>query len=235
MNRRSVMILGSSLLSLALLWCAFAQRRHLTELRARHQRLGSLAEESSQPPAASFTRELDSPGKDERSTGPASASSEVLKLRDRVNQLTRRRDELAGVEIENEQLLAQVAARATNAVTPGYIRQSQAQFVGYGSPEATLQTFLWTVRNKDFTNFFQTMTPEIGEKLRQAQQNQGASPEGFFEGWRALVGLRISHSEQVADDTIEAEAEVSPDLPAQKIVFRRIDGQWKLSLPQGGW
>jgi len=131
--------------------CAVAlQRRQVLNLRAEQQR--KLADTTA--PAEAITAPPVTPS--------PSVSRELLQLRNQVAQLRRRRDELLPVRSEHEQLVLQLGARGKNAsaLPPNYIRKAQAQLVGYNSPEATLQSFLFAIRNHDLTNFFQAFTPE---------------------------------------------------------------------------
>jgi len=132
MNGRNV-ITAIAVLACASAVCAvLIQRQRLTLLRAEQLQSPPTehAPETTEAQAASGTQP--------NSQGDSSA--ELLRLRSQVTRLTARQRELAGVEAEAEHLREQLAAANSNAATgyklpPGYIRKSQAQFVGYSSPE----------------------------------------------------------------------------------------------------
>ena len=126
----------------------------------------------------------------------------MLRLRNEVHQLTGRQRELAGERDENERLHAQVAARATNApaadgLPPGYILRSKAQFLGYSTPEDTIQSVLWAMQNRDFTNLLQAMTPESAKKL-QAQVQRPDYPSRNSSGMPDLFRCASSQPAAIA-------------------------------------
>ena len=87
-------------------------------------------------------------------------SLEVLRLRSQVGQLERRKRELAAVTEESKRLQAQLSTKATNvtsgvALPAGYIRKSEAKYAGFGSPEDSLQSFLWAIEHRDLRTLMQ--------------------------------------------------------------------------------
>jgi hypothetical protein len=228
MNRRSLISLGLTLLSLVLVCCAFVQRRQLADLRAEQVRLDSQLESAFQASAtpsreAITTTELT----------PGSVSPELLRLRDQVNRLSRRRDELVPLDLENKRLQAKIEASATNRAASSYIHKSRAQLVGYDSPENTLQSFLWTIQNKDFTRFLEALTPETILAFKESEEKQGYSAEAFFKGLNELVGLGVVSTQKVAEGVIAAQVQLVPELPPEEMIFKQIDGKWKLSMERG--
>ena len=225
MNRRTLIAAGLTLLSLALLCCAFVQRHKLTELRAEQQR--SNAQQEALRLSATAAAPVQ-PANADGATGQASVSSELLKLRAEVSRLTQRRDELAHLDAENQELKTRIAASVTNGTSSGYIRKSQAKFVGYDSPEHTLQTFLWAIQNKDAARFLETLTPQVAQALRQDQQASGKPFETLFVGAEALVGFGILETRRVADDHYSVQVQIHPDVPPEEMSFFRIGGEWKM-------
>ena len=106
--------------------------------------------------------------------------------------------------------------------------------VGYTTPEATLQTFLWALQSRDFANLMQTLTPESAQRLEAQIQKPGTAPGEFFRSTRAIPGVRIRSQKQLPDNSIELQVEFVPGMPAiPPIRLRQIAGQWKLEhLPQ---
>src|SRR3954468_4089475 len=100
MKRQTIILISGIGLSVALLCCAFVQHNRLQELRDQ-QRHHEAPPAQADKPAAVTQPEL-----------PRAVSSDLLKLRNAVSQLTRRHDELAGIGRENERLKAQLASRA---------------------------------------------------------------------------------------------------------------------------
>ena len=208
-------------------WAALVQHRRLAGLRAEYRqvlaRISEPAEGKSLAPAA------DQPTADS-SAMTATPSSELLQLRSQVSRLTEQKRELANARLENDRLRAQLASRGTNTPTdkplpPDYIRKSQAQWVGMNTPENTLQSFLWALQNRDLTNLLQLLTPEARQQLTA---QMGDSPERFFNEVAVLPGMRLFNQQQMPDGSIAADLEVMPGADSSRVVFRLIDGQWKM-------
>jgi hypothetical protein len=212
---------------LAMLAGVFVQARQLADLRTEQQRLKARAE--TVPPAATAEPEL--PVSSEPS---ASATAELLRLRNQVGQLTSRKRELEGARAENDRLREQLA-RNTNRVStltlpPDYIRKSQARWMGMSSPEASLESFLWAARNRDFTNLIQVLTPESGHELLSFPPDRRMEA---MEMMSTLPGLRIVRQEPRPDGSIEMEVEFgagTEPFQAKPLRVRQIDGQWRLDL-----
>ncbi len=158
-----------------------------------------------------------------------SVSREVLQLRNQVGQLRRRRDELLPVRAEHDPLVLELAARGTNAsgLPRNFIRKSEARLVGYSSPEATLQSFLYAIRNRDLTNFFQAFTPEGVSRLKSQGLESPDRLEKLFDESQDLIGLSILDQKR-QQDLIAANVQILPGLPPTPILFRLVNSQWKM-------
>jgi len=219
----------------AILWGVSAQRTQLAGLRAGHQHLLVQMAMREGNLASPGTAEAAGAGSASVPASPAPAP-ELLRLRNEVTRLTERRRELAGVRAENEQLRAQLAARGTNdpgksQSPPGYVFKSQARFVGYNTPEDTVQSMLWAVRNHDLTNLLQAYTPEAAQKI----QGELARSPGLIEEWFRLSadvpGVRVPDGYKTNADTIYLGLEFVPGLSGTSIPLRQTNGQWKLDWP----
>jgi hypothetical protein len=175
----------------------------------------------------------------------AAPSLELLRLRSEVTRLTERRRELAATRGENERLRAQLVASrtnasATNTLPPGYVRKSQARFVGYNTPADTIQSVLWAIRNGNFTNVMEAFTPEEARQMRVeaygtaeevVQMRQGfhrsSGADEFFSHALTAPGMCIKSQQQFPDGSLELEVEMLPGLLV-RTHFRQINGQWKL-------
>jgi hypothetical protein len=222
---------------LATLWGVWGQRSELAGLRAAHQQLQAQLAARANSPASPATAEAAGSG----STRPQAAlvvTPELLRLRSEVTRLTERRRELAGVRAENEALRARLTSRGTNGtggseLPTGYMRRSEARFVGYNTPDDTLQSLLWAVQNHDLTNVLQAFTPEIAARLRAQVDESPESIEDFWQKSVGLIGCRIvSRETDPSDGSITAEVEVVPGQSGPRPTFRQINGQWKM---EGGF
>jgi hypothetical protein len=208
-----------------------AQHRQLAGLKDQK---GQILAQLSQPLDAqsASTASGEEPGKSAAGdSGPAAASSELLQLRNQLGQLTERKRELMGVRDQNGRLRAQFASRpgGEKLLPPDYIRKSSAQWVGLSTPENTLQSFLWTLQNRDLTNLFQVLTPEGAQRLSQMLTNE---PNNFFAQSAAIPGMRIVEKNALADGSFELKVETVPGTPLPgPIRVRLVGNDWKLDFP----
>src|SRR5438270_10555547 len=106
--RSRVIFWSSSLLSVALLTCAFVQQHRLAELRAEQQRLSGESER------LAVGSPVESSNASVAQSQSQPVSSELLQLRNQASRLRQRREELGAIAIENQRLKQQLAIRATN-------------------------------------------------------------------------------------------------------------------------
>jgi len=224
MTSRSIVTIVLTISCGAALWSVVAQGRQLSELRAERKRLE--------------TREETITATQTTTTPPSvpEVPRELLHLRAEVAQLSQQKRELEGVRSEHERLRLQVENRRTNHagvgfMGPGYVRKSEAKWLGYNSPEDTVQSLFWAAQNRDLDKFIEAFTPEAAQKFREAIQLTSDSPEKFFKADDIPPGFRISGRQQNDDGTISLELQVAPDIPGQRLVFRQIEGQWKFASP----
>ena len=235
MNSRNLLTVLAVAAFLASGWGVWRQRVLLTMLRAEQARLQTPAESATEALAAAANPPAESKVQE---TPPADTevSSELLRLRNQVSQLSARQRELAGVATEADRLRAQYAIQQTNTpagarLPPGYMRKAEARLAGYATPEDTVQSFLWALQRRDFTNLLQSLTPEASQKLQAQVQQSGGSLEEFFKGGEAVPGLGIRGRENLPDGSVQLQVEIAPGLPTGKFVLRIVNGQWKLAGP----
>ena len=165
--------------------------------------------------------------------GPVvSPSEELLSLRNEVSQLTRRERELAGVPSENERLRTQVASARTNTATQlpaNVFRKSVARNLGRATPDATLETFLWAIRNRDLPVLLGCFTPELAARIDQHREATGESVEQFFEASDGMPVINVVERVREADGQWQYRVEMAlgssgPEL----ILFRLINGEWRM-------
>ena len=234
MNRRA--LLGGFLVvvCVATLWGVWDQRNQLAGLQADQQQLlaqvatnGSISPVAAEPGAAS----LDAP------SPTLVITPELLRLRSEVTRLEERRNELTGVRAENDRLQAQLASRGKNGpggsqLPPGYMRRSQAQMVGFNTPENTLQSLLWAIQNRDLTNLLQAFMAESAENSRARAGQTESSIADFFQNAAGLIGMGIlSRTQDVQNGSIVLEVEIAPDAPHAQVTLRQVNGQWKIAKP----
>jgi hypothetical protein len=158
-------------------------------------------------------------------------SRELLQLRGEVTRLTARKRELAGVRAEAERLNAQLSA-STNpstgvALPAGYIRKANAQFVGYSTPENTVQSWLWALQHHDLPKLLQSLTPDEAMKL-QGRMVSKEDVEAFFKNTDSLPGIAIQGRKELPDGSVELQLYAAPNLPPQPVQMQMIGGEWKM-------
>lgn len=226
MKLRFVAALAMTLLLATALWAIHSQGRRIQTLRAgQREQVRLLSGTTREPGAENGTR----------AAGPRSArsemDSEILKLRNEVAQLARLQRDLQPVRTEHERLQKQLASARTNAtpgLPPGYLRKSQAKFAGYGTPEATLQSFLWAIHNRDTTNIQRALTPESLRLVR----SMPSGGEGLADQMQAFVGASVLESQSLPDGSSRMRIEIMPGLPATYVRYWLVDGEWKMDLPR---
>jgi hypothetical protein len=227
MNSRSVLGLVFVVLGVLSGWAVCRQHRQLVELRAgREQSLAGSGSATEVDPGGGTNAERAA------AANPAGGGElyELLRLRNQVSQLRQRKSELSGAALENEQLRTELAARGTNqtSLPPGYLRRSEANWVGLGRPEDTLQSFLWAIRNRDDARLREVLTPEtVEDYLRR----NGGSLDEFFTASAVLPGMHLLEQRQTPTGGIEAQVEIIPGEPLpEPIRFQPTNGGWRLDI-----
>jgi hypothetical protein len=216
MNTRIVFISVLVVACLLAVVAVIAQRRQLASLKGDQQQFQMSAATSSE------TNTIAS------SPHP---SAELLELRSKVTQLTARRNELAGVNSENENSHANIAVGGTSNSVPvsdGFIRKSEAKWLGTGKPEDTFQSALWALHNRRLDAFLGLLNPSSAERVRQ---QIGSSPEKFLAAAAAIPAMRVSNLRFFGAATMKGNLDVSLNDPTSRpIFFFLLDGQWKIVL-----
>lgn len=162
-----------------------------------------------------------------------SPSMELLKLRAEVARLGNRKRELANVRDESQDLQSQSATRGTNAsgafVLPaGYIKKSEAKFLGYNTPEETIQSFLWAMQNRDAVKFLEALDSRMLKEY-EAIMHSRESIETFFSAAGSMPGMHILGKEAGDDGAVVLRVEIIPGgEPQARIRLKQIGGQWKM-------
>jgi len=224
MNTRSLTIAVSLASLLLLIVVAGAQSHRASALRTAKQTiLTSQTAPIAESDTVNTTHDADATA--------APGTLELLQLRNQIGQLMQRRRELETERAENERLRALVSARNSSAnasLPPGYIRKQQARWMGQNSPENTLESFLWALQHRDFTNLISLLTPGTAAELTQLFAESGTT---FFDKANVIPGMRIADQKQLPDGSIAAKIEVAPGQDMGKnFIFRMIDGQWKIDF-----
>ena len=197
----------------------------------QRSQIAALRTDSAQTPGPRTDASTGAQGETPSVQDTDAESRELLQLRSEVTRLTARKRELADVGRESESLQAQLAATATNAgglPVPSYVRRSQARFLGYGTPQNTLQSWLWALQNRDFEKILQAFSPDESKALQTGIRSE-EDLEKFFKGAGAIPGLGILNTQTKPDGTTELQVYVAPQIPPQTIQLQLVNGEWKMS------
>jgi len=224
MNKRNLMIAAAWLLCLGTVSAVFVQRSQLAGLQARQAQ--SLSADSDAARLPSSPNAAVSPD----SAATEASSRELLRLRAQVTRLTARKRELAGVVEERDGLKAQLAtnsAAAGGLPVPGYVRRGQVEFLGYSTPENTMQSWLWAIQNQDSAKMLQAFSADEAQGL-QARMGPD-SLKKVFKDLAVIPGLAIQSRQNLPDGSVQLEVYIVPDLPAQKVrLQQQPNGEWKM-------
>ncbi|HZR16671.1 MAG TPA: hypothetical protein VFE51_05030 [Verrucomicrobiae bacterium] len=222
MTKRNWIIVATWLLCLSAISAVLVQRKQLAALRASTAVVepgpASLEKSSSAVYAGSLSPE---------------ESRELLQLRGEVTRLTARKRQLAGVAAESERLKAQLDAnpnpdRSSGIALPvGYIRKANAQFLGYFTPENTVQSWLWALQHHDVPKLLQSLTPDEAVNV-QGRMISKDDVEAFFKNTDSLPGLAIQGRKDLPDGSVELQLYLAPNLPPQPIRMQVVNGEWKM-------
>ena len=226
--KRPILIVLSLGVCGAMMFAVLTQRNQLVELRTEQSRVSerqaSAENQTAVPPTAGQSGA-------QKSHSP---SMELLKLRGEIGRLSSRKRELAGITAERDQLQRQTTTRGTNApgvfkLPAGYIKRTEAKFLGYNTPEETIESFLWAIQNRDAAKFLEAFSSEKAKQLEARMQSR-ESIEEFFKESNSLPGMHIIGRDAGENGEIVLKVEIMPgDEPQPKIRFRQIGGQWKMA------
>lgn len=156
------------------------QSRQLQELEAENVRLSNMVSRVSTPLADQQLAEL-------------------ADLRQQVEALRHRTNDIAGLETEIQRLktvLSTAASSVDGGGTPPevpatdiYPRDSW-MFVGYDTPENTIQSIIWAVSEGDENTYAAGVTPELGNELQSEFEDGSFASDGPLE-MGDVTGYRI--------------------------------------------
>lgn len=226
MSKRTILIGFSWILCAGSVLAVLTQQRQLAGLRAQQEQVPN---EVVQPAGVSSGVETTDGLKSSTAEGDA---HELLQLRSEVTRLTARKRELAGVQAENESLRAQLSQSQTNSpsgihLPPGYMRKSQAQFVGYSTPEDALQSFLAALQHHDITNILQALSPDGLRDLGGRLAEPGEFQKQFFKSTDGMPGMAVKSRQDLPDGSVDLEVEIMPGFPTSNMHLQAFNGQWK--------
>ena len=226
---RRTRLIGAILVT-ALLSGILIQGRQIAILRTEAETRGVVRQVQAVTPTTPATDAL--PGK----ATPLSEAEHLrlLALRREAGQLRQQKSGMTTLRAENQRLKTAVAQPIRTRASDGsntYVPATKATFAGYTTPAATMQSFVWALKNHDTNALIQALTPDSAATLWTALETQGV--EKFFEDAGRFPGFRIRSVTGRSDGSAEAEIQMDPtsEESSTKFTFQNINGVWKLNLP----
>jgi RNA polymerase sigma factor (sigma-70 family) len=131
-----------------------------------------------------------------------------------------------------------ILAAGTAAVTVQHLRaKAEAvpfRFVGYATPEASVQSMIWAASQGDLDKLSAGVTTEEMDRFKSRMA--GKSPEEISRGltaWAsAMVDYKITQKEVISSDEVHLHIHATPSAEALHsgkvvMVMRRIGNEWK--------
>jgi len=151
---------------------------------------------------------------------------ELHKLRNEVRQLREQKPEWDKLQAQNQKLRAgsepagQPASRAPDPAS--LLAKEVLSDAGFGSPEATLRTYFWAMREGNMEKMRSCFSPDISKEIISD------GPGSAFKGFR-VVAKKVLSSDDVK---LGIQFFAEQGAPAVEFVlpFKRVDGEWKLSM-----
>lgn len=85
------------------------------------------------------------------------------------------------------------------------ITKNQLADVGYGTPEAALETHTWAMANTNYDKLLESVTPEIRDIAKKDTSGRERFESGINTGISSVEKLHILAKKNIADDKVELE------------------------------
>ena len=188
------------------------------------------------------TAEAESKQREQEMQRVRSDAQEVHKLRNEVAQLRPTAKDSEKLRGENQQLRAEnqqlrtaasrppLAAPATKVEIAGKSFPKQAwSFAGYGTPEASLMSAIWAMREGNPKTYLDSLSPE--EQLRMAKSWQNKSEAEIAakhqQDVSVITGMRILGQQTVSANEVTMDVFVEGVNRPEKVSMKRVGNDWK--------
>ena len=163
-------------------------------------------------------------------------SREVHKLRNEVSQLRGERRESEKLRAESQRLKTAPISDVSSAEgvqQPEYFAKENWVFAGYATPEATLQSFLWAMRQADMKTLQASLTEEGWARFGKGRDNVPAAAleEQVKRKIKGTAGFRILERNDISEDEIVLRIHSAGEGSSagdQNIAMKRLEGEWKV-------
>jgi hypothetical protein len=166
-------------------------------------------------------------------------TKELPKLRNEISQLRAGRSELAAARAENARLLeAQQTGHVIQRAPPvGFVSRDNLSFTGYATPEATLQSFFWALREGNMIVAMQSM-PDNDEELAELRKISPQERAKMEEQFKASEDIRmmkqfndfgVAGREEISNDEVILYVRSSLSTNTFPHALKRFGNEWKIT------
>jgi hypothetical protein len=169
-------------------------------------------------------------------TLPEEQLRELLRLRGKAGLFRSQADELAQLQQENRRLRGALASTESTAggTTNAFAARSPVSlaelgFAGYATPEAALESLLWSERETNLTAYMTSLLPDRQSEEQTRLQRQSEQGDGglFFQEPGGVTGFQFLDSRPVSEDEVALTFFVKGRELVMKTVVKRIGTEWK--------
>lgn len=171
-------------------------------------------------------------------------SAELMKLRNEITQIRANAQNTQNLAAENQRLKAELAKARGNAAAAATGSAAGAQtasadqfpreswrFAGYGSPESALISAIWSMKEGNPQNYFDSLAP--AEQQRTSERWQTMSQDQVMTKHRNdvanITGLRILQRDALAPDEIVMNVYLEGPGRVEKVRMNQVGQDWKFS------
>jgi hypothetical protein len=170
----------------------------------------------------------------------AAQLSELRKLRSEIGHLRAARAEADQLRAANRQLTASGNTASTSPPfdptgIPNYWPKDQLGFYGYSSPEASLKTMLWAMKNGDLQAWLACLAPNIQDTVQKEWAKESQSTGGVAGLSKQMSdllgpcsGFHIISQQEVSPDKVTMDLSFDGEGAHRPIALTRIGNDWKI-------
>jgi len=166
-------------------------------------------------------------------------TKDLAKLRNEVSQRREVRSDLAAARSENARLLEakQTGALISREPPPGFVSRDNLTFAGYATPEATLQSLFWALRDGDMMAAMRSM-PVDDEELVRLEKMPAQERARIEEEFKSDAEVRLMKQfndfavvsrEDISDDEVVLHIRSSVATNTFPHALKRFGSEWKIT------
>ncbi|MGV3774842.1 MAG: hypothetical protein ACO1QB_18235 [Verrucomicrobiales bacterium] len=165
---------------------------------------------------------------------------ELLTLRGEVTQLKGEAKQAQALRQQNQSLTAanqqlrNAAAQAQNQQQPlqnepdTFTKESWT-FAGYDTPESTLISAIWAMKEGDPKLYFESLAPEEQERIAKTWEDKdldavAAKQKGDVE---KITSIKVLEKQQLSEHEVQMSVYIEGVDRMEKVVMKRSDDGWK--------